>query len=101
MSNVFLVMFDADMVTSEDAKIYRSLVKYLESRGYKRIQKSVFARMTDTELTVLSDISVLKSDEYKSVKIRVLPMAYSLFDKMININCEKEEFLINKNSIFI
>lgn len=91
-NGVVLVMFDLPNASKAEQRAYRHFHKYIISKGYCRIQKSIYVKLLRNIMNAKNEITDLKAMSPNSGNIAVVPMTLNNFKKM--------EFVLGKEFDF-
>ena len=81
-NGVILVMFDLPNASKTEQRAYRHFHKYIVSKGYCRIQKSIYVKLLRNIVNAKNEISDLKAMSPDCGNIAVIPMTLNNFKKM-------------------
>lgn len=88
-NGVILVMFDLPNSSKSEQRAYRNFHKYIISKGYCSVQKSIYAKLLKNITNAKNEISDLKAVLPSAGNIAVIPMSLNNFKKMeFILGCE-------------
>lgn len=90
---VFLLMFDARMLTAADRRNYRAFLSSLKREGFTMLQKSVYIRMYGGSRGLAAENARVARFTPRSVAVRLLELSVGNFDAMTNLNCDACPFV--------
>ena len=86
---VFVLFFDAKMLTIVNRREYQRFLKELKGNGYGILQKSVYIKNALNDARVVNEERRIREFTPSSIEIRLLLLSRNVFDSMININCDQ------------
>lgn len=98
-NGVVLVMFDLPNTTKSEQRAYRHFHKYLISKGYCRIQKSIYVKLLRNITSAKGEIDGLKDISPDCGNIAVIPMTLNNFKKMEVITGTEFNFSVFSDKI--
>lgn len=85
-SGVLLLFFDMPSVTSEQRKKYRIFLKNIKSKGFVRLQQSVYVKLQRTTRSTSGDIADIKRHLPGNGNVMLLPLTVGDFIKIIPLS---------------
>ncbi|MGN0178730.1 MAG: CRISPR-associated endonuclease Cas2 [Monoglobaceae bacterium] len=79
---VLMVMFDLPVTDKKQQKAYRKFRKYLQQKGYRRIQESVYVKLLHNIINAEKEISETKLAAPFDSSVQILPLSLHSFKKM-------------------